>query len=81
MAGTSSARTTVASSATAIAIPDAERLDQDDVGERERAGDDDHDERRRGHDPPAPLEAVRDRRPVVLRRSQVSRMRVSRKTS
>ena len=65
VAGTSSARTTVASRATAIAMPRPEGLDQHDVGERERARDDDHDQRRRGHDPAAALEAARDGLGVV----------------
>ena len=65
VAGTSRARTTVASRATAIAMPTPERLDEDDVGEGERAGHDDDDESGRGHDPPAPLEAAGDRLGVV----------------
>ena len=46
--------------------PDAERLDQDDVGERERGRDDDDDQRRGRHDPAAPLEAAGDRLLVVV---------------
>ena len=42
-----------------------ERLDEDDVRERERAGDEDDDQRGGRHDPATPLEAVRDGRPVV----------------
>ena len=43
----------------------SDRLDQDDVGERERAGHDHDDEGGGGHDPAAPLEAAGDRLGVV----------------
>ena len=43
----------------------AERLDEHDVGERERGRNDDHDERRTGHDPAAPFQSAGHRLGVV----------------
>ena len=44
---------------------EAHRLDEHDLGERERAGDQDHDQGRAGHDAPAPLQTAGHRLAVV----------------
>ena len=82
MAGTSSARTTVASSATAIAIPIPSALISTMSAKANEPATSDHDERRRRDDPAAALQAAR-RRPRVLSpvRSQTSFIRERRKTS
>ncbi len=65
MAGTSSARMTVASSATAIAIPMPSALISTMSANANEAGHEDHDERRGGDDPAAPLHPAGDRLGVV----------------
>ena len=57
----------VASSATASAMPDADALDRDRVGEGERGEDRDHDQRRAGDHAGRPGQAVGDGRRVVTR--------------
>ena len=65
VAGTSSARTTVASRATAIAMPIPSALMRTMSAKANEPRDDHDDQRRRGHDPAAPLEAAGDRLGVV----------------
>ena len=71
----------VASSATARAIPESHRLDQDDACEGERPEDRDHDCRGARDEARGFLEPIGHRLGVVARRSQDSFMRESMSTS